>query len=765
MNYEANFLALGDEIPAVAPSVLPASELVLYRQVGDTLILSGYGPLQGVTIPPEFVGKVGEEVTLEQANKAARLTAINLLLIVRQALGTLDNVLQIIEVTGLVNCTDDFTQQPAVINGCSDVLIAIFGDSGHHARTASGSNALAFGICVEISMSVQIRPSAPTPSPAVTAVSSSASPTVADALLHYLTLEKVTHVFGIPGGGLMNLLTAFKNARQQFTYVICRQESGAAYIADGYYRATGNLGVVMVTSGPGATNALTGVMNAQNDGSALLLITGEVAQQDFGLGYLQEGIDTRLDIDAIYTAASGYSAMLQISTAAETIIKQALRDALSIPRRAVHISVPNNVTVEALVDPHLPPSTGSYRAVPAGVDIEAVGKAMEALMAAKHPLILLGNGCRSVLRHHLDAFTHFVETYGIPVMTTADGKGVFPESHSLSLRVYGVADCQWPYHWLTSTQSGTDVYDGLLVIGSSLGGLATNNWLPLLIPASPGPFIQVDLDQSVIGRSFPISHGIVGEAGAFIRELDRLTPQYPPDLKAVAQRKATVARIKSTYSPFVSPEQYASDASPLEPAALMRVLQDTLPPDQVTKLFVDAGNCVGWCLHYLTVSSPWAIHSALSMGPMGFAVGAVIGAKMGMPGATCIAIVGDGAFMMHGAEVSTARQYGVGAIWIVLNDNNLNMVNQGMTFFAPDQQDPDVWQEMYELGQPDLVKFAEGLGADAYLVDNPAKLAAILPLVLEQANTACKPQVIVAQINSRSVPPYYNPMYMPRKKS
>ncbi len=758
MNYEANFEALGSEIPSIEPSVPPDAQFVLYRQVGNLLTVSGYGPFQGAAIPPEFTGKVGEQLTVQQGYKAARLTAINLLLIVRQALGTLNRVAHVVEVTGLVNCPPDFTQQPAVINGCSDLLIQVFGENGRHVRTAAGANALAFDISIEISISLLVN-DAPMPNP------TTPSPNVGDALLHYLSLEQVTHVFGIPGGGLSNLLTSFKNVRDKITYVVCRQETGAAYIADGYYRATGKLGVVMVTSGPGATNALTGVMNAQNDGSAMLLITGEVAQQYFGLGYLQEGIDARLDVDALYSAACSYSAMLEVSDDAETIMKQALRDALSIPRRAVHISVPNNVTLEPLpTPPQFPASTSSYRAVPGGVALEEVEKAMAALTAAKHPLIFLGNGCREALRPNRNEFIRFVETYGIPVVTTADGKGIFPESHPLSLRVYGVADCMWPHYWLTAPASGINAYDGLLVIGSSLGGLSTNNWLPMLQPPANSPLIQVDMDQSVIGRSFPITHGIVGEAGAFMRGLEQLIPQFPPDPKAVATRKAAVARIKADYSPYKEPDQYTSTADPIEPAALMRVLQNILPADQVTKLFVDAGNCVGWAVHYLVVDPPWAIHSALSMGPMGFGVGAVIGAKIGMPDATCLAIVGDGAFMMHGAEVSTARQHGVGAIWIVLNDNNLSMVSQGMAFFSPDDKDPNVWKDLYELGNPDLVKFAEGLGADAYLANDESTLEAIMPLVLKRANIECKPQVVVVNINSQSVPPYYDPDFMLPKK-
>lgn len=157
MSYEKNFLKLGHEIPPVGPSVPDGCNFVLYRQIDDLLYVSGYGPFWGTDIPAEFMGKVGQTLTPTQGYNAARLTTINLLLIVRQAVQSLDNVVQIISVEGLVNCTDDFTGQPAVINGCSDLLVSIFGDQGRHTRIASGANALAFGICVEITLTVQVR--------------------------------------------------------------------------------------------------------------------------------------------------------------------------------------------------------------------------------------------------------------------------------------------------------------------------------------------------------------------------------------------------------------------------------------------------------------------------------------------------------------------------------------------------------------------------------------------------------------------------------
>ena len=598
------------------------------------------------------------------------------------------------------------------------------------------------------------------PRPYVTPV---ANPTVAQVLLAYLALEGVDRVFGVPGGGLANLLTEFKDRRDEFLYVIARQETGAAYLADGYFRATGKLGVVMVTSGPGATNALTGAMNAQAGGSAMLVLTGEVAENDFGKGYLQEGIDAGLDVNAIYTAATKSSAVLSDQSDVQTLLSQALRNALSIPRRAVHLSMPNNVAAEVIPRATLPKAPENYRAIPGGAAPDRVARVLDGLLAAKRPLIFLGSGCREPFRIEAvrSRFVAFVERHGIPVMTTPDGKGIFPENHPLSLRIYGAANCMWPQYWLDPKRldptGDPPPYDALLVLGTSLRELSTNSWNPMLVPA--GPFYQVDLDQGVIGRGFNVSLGVVAEIGAFVESMAEPSPEPSPPPEEAESRKAWVARIKAEKSPFADPSQYGSTESPIRPAALVRILQEGIPASAM--IFLDAGNCVGWGLHYFAIDPPGEIHSALAMGPMGFAVGAVVGAKMGRPDRTCVALVGDGAFLMQGAEVSTARHYGVGAIWVVLRDDDLSMVSQGQAHFFPDPKDPDVWDTLYRLGRPDLARYAEGLGADAYEVASPEELERLLPTVLERADREGRPQVIVAGIDASLVPPYYTPAYIP----
>jgi acetolactate synthase-1/2/3 large subunit len=581
--------------------------------------------------------------------------------------------------------------------------------------------------------------------------------TICDLLLDYLKLEGVTHIFGVPGGGIMYLLEALRLRQDEFTYVVARHETGAAYMADGLHRATGKLGVVLVTTGPGATNAVTGVMNAQSDHSAVLVITGEVAESYFGKGYLQQGVDGSLDVTAIYRNATAYSAMIANPDDFAILFPQALRDALSLPFSAAHISLPVDVSNLAPSTPlKIPARPEAYRSTPRASDPARTRQALAMLTAARRPAILVGNGCRFPLRgERLARFTAAVARFGIPVMTTPDGKAIFPETHPLSLRNYGLAGCLWPFCYLGALQpehapGKAPPYDALLVLGSGLGGLATLNWNPLLKPA--GPLIQVDADPAVIGRAYEIELGIVADLAEFLDDFCALSTEFEPDRAAVAEREAYVAWIKDTWSPWYDPDKRRSEASPLLPQAAMRVIQDCAPAG--ANIFVDCANCVGWSLNYLAIDPPTRLHLSLDMGPLGFGVCGVVGAKIAAPDTTCIAIAGDGAFLMHGAEVSTATQNRVGAIWLVLDDNDLAMVSQGNEHFFPQPVEPS-WKDYYKLGAPDLVGFARSLGAEACRVTSPTALREALEAAIARADRDRRPQVIALGIDRDEIPPYY----------
>jgi acetolactate synthase-1/2/3 large subunit len=562
-----------------------------------------------------------------------------------------------------------------------------------------------------------------------------------------LHAEGVRHVFGIPG--VHNLAVYDALIRQtDVTHVLARHEAGAAFMADGYARVSGGLGVVLVTSGPGATNALTGALNADASHSPLLVVTGEVKEQYFGRGYLQEGADADLDIVSVYRSAVAYSEIVTNENNFQELFESAMRRAWGMPRRATHLSLPNDVAATPATDFTPPADPASYRATTSFVDAGGVERAAEAIATAKRPLLMLGSRCRAPLQDDtlLADVVSAVERLAVPVMTSPDAKGVFPETHDLSLRNYGIAGCCWPQHYLADPTAGQ--YDALVVIGSSLGELATNTWNPVLVPN--GPLIQVDEDPNVLGRAFPIELGFVGETTGTLRSLVRALGSATLDPSVVAQRRQAIADIKSANSPFVDPDKRTSSSYPIKPQALARMVCEAVPTG--SHIFVDAGNCVGWCLHEMVIDPPTRIHSALTMGPMGFATAAVVGAKLAAPQSACVAVVGDGGFLMQVGEVATAAQYGVGAIWVVLADHDLSMVSQGMAAVTGDTS----FDGYYQLGWNDLATVAQGLGAEASTAQSVEDVAAALSRAIADAGKGV-PQVIVVDIDVTEAPPYAYP--------
>ena len=580
--------------------------------------------------------------------------------------------------------------------------------------------------------------------------------------MDYLKAEGVSKIFGIPGGAIVWVMDELKKQSHQVDYVICRHETGAAYIADGYARVNGGLGVVLTTSGPGATNALTGAMNAQASNSSVLVITGEVPEAYYGKGYLQEGTDAKLDVHNVFQNAVSFSTIISSPSNFQTLFQQALRNALSLPRQTSHVSLPNDIAgtcvpaYPASVRPH------TYRPHTACTDAHAVALTLKNLTEANKPLIFLGSGSREALNspERLAAFTQWVERFGIPVMTTPNAKGVFPESHPLSLRNYGMCGSAWPQLYMHPTNKA-EQFDVLLVLGSSLGELATSVQASALYSPSLEPtahFIQVDLNPTVIGRDFPITQGVVAEIGATLDTLHQQAMHLHPHQPQVDARKALIAQIKASQPAWADPAGRDEQGAPVHPAAMMRVINEAMHHGH---LFIDAGNCVGWSLNNLVIDAPLRYHIALAMGAMGFAVGAVIGGKLAAPDVPSLAIVGDGAFMMHGAEISTAAQNRVGAIWVVLDDNDLSMVSQGMEKLLPPAQQ---WVDYYQLGRPDLAMFAQGLGAHAVTVAHDQGVdvfKSALQQALIDAQVHARPQVIVVRINTQAAPPYGWPQLTP----
>ncbi|RYZ34636.1 MAG: thiamine pyrophosphate-binding protein, partial [Myxococcaceae bacterium] len=286
--------------------------------------------------------------------------------------------------------------------------------------------------------------------------------------------------------------------------------------------------------------------------------------------------------------------------------------------------------------------------------------------------------------------------------------------------------------------------DVLLVLGSRLGEWASRSFHKYF--QSIHHVIQVDVEAANIGQLLPVRLPIVADAGSVVTGLAELGQMIGPSSGARVQERWAQVMALHEPTPVVNAPQAPGMVKPQQ---LLAELDQHLSPEM--DLYIDIGNCTGWTSHLLHVSPPSRIFYPTGLTSMGWSCGAVVGGKIGRPERAAVSVVGDGAFLMNGVEVLTAARYRVGTVTLVLNDNALGMVNH-----AEHMQDRDypLEDEFYGLGNPDLERFAESLGAKVYTVDGPGQLDALLPEVLRRADASGQPQVIVAHIDYREVPPY-----------
>lgn len=564
--------------------------------------------------------------------------------------------------------------------------------------------------------------------------------TLAEALLAHLEAEGVEAVFGIPGGNLAPLVQALRR-HPRIRYIIGSHEGGSAFMADGYARATGRLGVCAVTAGPGATNALTGVASAHLDQVPLLAITGQVSTERFGLGAIQESTDEGgINTAEMFRHCTASTTSVVDAKSFPRLLERALKTAHALPAGAVHLSLPSNLARQTLPRVSVPTTPGAWRTRQPAAPASEVYTAFELLRRARRPLIYLGAGAREALETRGADFAAFVRHFCVPVATSLRGKGLFSEEDALSLGVLGIAGSARAEQYL---REGVDV---LLVLGSRLGEWASKSFSPLFQAAHT--VIQVDATPSVIGQFLQVHLPIVADVQSVVTGLMEFGHgAEPADEVALSERRQA---LKELHLAHRAPTAALPEDGPLKPQHVMAELNPHLRGE--LDLYVDMGNCTGWATHCLRLVPPTRVFYPCGLSSMGWSLGAVIGGKLGRPERGAIALTGDGSFLMNGTELRTAVRYRVGAVYVVLNDNSLGMVNHGE--HAQSQGEWPLEDDYFSLGEPDLVGFSQALGARAYEVTRPGELARLLPEVLQRADAERLPQVLVCRIDPREVPPY-----------
>ncbi|PIS47909.1 MAG: thiamine pyrophosphate-binding protein [Elusimicrobia bacterium CG08_land_8_20_14_0_20_51_18] len=563
-------------------------------------------------------------------------------------------------------------------------------------------------------------------------VGQSKETTAVRLLVEYLKGEGVEYIFGIPGAPLMPFYEALHDMGG-IKPILAKHEGGAAFMADGYARAGGKLGVCCSTTGPGATNLLTGVACSFADSIPLLVLTAQVSTSSFGKGAVQESTCHGIDVVEMFKPVTKSSVMLHSPEKMGDVFRSLLRVALSGRKGPVHLNIPVDFMKKNVKAHIVPPNC--YRVTAGQFDRNAVKEASRLLLKARHPAILAGNGVN--LAGAQKELRRLAELLRIPVATSPKAKGAFPENHILSLGVFGFGASAQAEKYLLSGE-----VDVLLVVGTSLGEPATCGWDLRLEPSEA--MVQMDIDPKEIGKNYPATQGILGDAKAVLNELNYQLERDSRWLEKgpLNEREEKITKFKTGVSRFDAPEKMFSGAVPLKPQRIMKEMRDILPDDAI--LFIDIGTAMFWALHYFPVYEPDTFYINMGLGSMGHAVAGCIGGKLARPDKPVVALTGDAAFAMNGMEVHTASEIGVPVIWIVLNNGGHGMVYHGERLQFSGKFATGIFKHPI-----DVAGIGRSLGAEVFEVSDGAGFSS----ALESALKTEAPCVIDVRVDIEEMPP------------
>lgn len=576
---------------------------------------------------------------------------------------------------------------------------------------------------------------------------------VADLLVAYLEQIGVEYIFGIPGGAIEPLYNAIARSSRRggVQHILARHESGAAFMADGYARESGKIGVCCSTSGPGATNLITGVACAYENNIPMLVITGQPALPAFGKHPLQESTCTGINTLGMFRHCTRYNSLVSHPKQFESKLIAALQRATRAPRGPAHLTVPLDVF-------RSPSSTAtpSYDLrtllLPSSlVDDDAIARLHTMLAEARNVVLLVGGWCGEAI----GAILQFAVLKGATVVTTPDGKGLVSPHHPLFRGVFGFGG-----HDSADAALRDESVDLILAIGASMGEWNSGGWSDSLLNER---LVHIDESEDHLARTPMARFHMRGRILAiFNRLVENIHEKRKNGYFEYERRRASRELSSAGWEPvsmLAEPEKYTSEATPIKPQRLMRELGRMFPPS--TRFLADTGNSVSWSVHYLHpefdpgVSERWNtapgtdktdggwLRVTMNFAPMGWAIGGAIGTAAANPDVPVVCITGDGSLLMNGQEISVAVAERQCVIFVVLNDQALGMVKHGQRLVGAE-----------EIGcsfpPTDFAMLGRALGAHACTIRSPDDL---LQLDIAAICARKGPTVFDVMIDPDEVPP------------